>query len=174
MSQNAEYLRLFLANIGDIRAFLRTVVRNPRDLEDILQSVALVLWEKFDQYDRERPFGAWARGVAAKEVLTLRRSAGRYTSFPPEVVASILDAYEGRIGSTPGRSDRIEALEKCLEIIPKQSRQALDLRYGRGMAINEVAKSLGRTLAATQRALSRTRRRLAECIQQRLSSLRRA
>src|SRR3990172_11558206 len=99
VSQNADYLRLFMANVGDIRAFLRTLVRNPRDLEDVLQSVALVLWEKFDQYDRERPFGAWARGVAAKEVLTMRRNAGRYTCFSPEVVAAILDAYEARINS---------------------------------------------------------------------------
>lgn len=174
MSQNADYLRLFMANVDDIRAFLRTLVRNTGDLEDVLQSVALVLWEKFEQYDRERPFGAWARGVAAKEVLTMRRKAGRYTCFTPEVVAAILDAYEARIGSATERSDRIIALEKCMETIPKTSRQLLDMRYGRALALDEVALHVGRSLAATQRALSRVRRQLAACIEQRLDGLRRA
>jgi DNA-directed RNA polymerase specialized sigma24 family protein len=52
--------------------------------------------------------------------------------------------------------------------VPKHSRQLLDLRYGRSMSLEEVARNIGRTLAATQRALSRLRRRLAECIEQRM------
>jgi RNA polymerase sigma-70 factor, ECF subfamily len=168
VSQNADFLRLFVANVADIRAFLRTLVRNPRDLEDVLQSVALVLWEKFDLYDPARPFGAWARGIAAREVLIMRRQAGRWTCFSPEVVAAILDAYEVRLSATSAQSERIDALEKCIEIIPKRSRQLLDLRYGRAMTLEEVAGSLGRTLAATQRALSRIRHRLATCIEQRM------
>jgi RNA polymerase sigma-70 factor (ECF subfamily) len=171
VSPNAEFLRLFISNVGDIRAFLRTLIRNPRDLEDVLQSVALVLWEKFDQYDRGRPFGAWARGVAATEVLIFRRHAGRWTCFSPEVVTAILDAYEARMNATTAQSERIEALEKCLEVIPKRSRQLLDLRYGRAMSIEDVAMNVNQTLAATQRALSRIRHQLAECIEQRLKCL---
>ena len=172
VTTNAEFLPLFMANEAQIRAFVRTLVHDPRDVDDIFQTVALILWRKFDQYDPSRPFGPWARGIAAKEVLAMRRGNARCpTPFPPEAVVAILDEFERFLASRGSVSDTTEALDKCVEALPPNSQKMLQLRYGEAMQIQQVASQLGQTMGATQRALSRIHKRLADCIQRRLAAV---
>jgi RNA polymerase sigma-70 factor, ECF subfamily len=172
VSADAEFLPLFIANETQIRAFVRTLVRDPRDVDDVFQAVALILWRKFDQYDSTRPFGPWARGIAAKEVLAMRRGNARCpTPFPPEVVVAILDQFEHFLQSRESVSETTEALDKCVEALPPNSQKMLQLRYGEAMQIRDVASRLGQTVGATQRALSRIHKRLAECIETRLAAV---
>ena len=161
-----------MANEARIRAFIRTLVSDPLAVDDVFQEVALVLWQKFDRYDPLRPFDAWARGVVAKEVLVMRRGKARCpTPFPPDVVVAILDEFERFVASGGMTSERAEALERCVETLPPLSQKMLRLRYGKSMSVKQVALSLGRTIAPTQRALSRIRQRLADCIERRLTSV---
>lgn len=166
----AEFLRLFLAAEIDIRAFIRAIVRDSRDVDDVFQSVAVVLLEKFDQYDRGRSFGAWARGIAAKEVLMMWRKNGKSpTPFSPEIVNAIKDSYEQQLPVIGNTSERLDALEQCIGSLPGSWREMLDYRYRQALPIRTVAEKVGKTFAATQRALSRMHRRLAECVESRLA-----
>ena len=173
MRTNAEFLPRFMANEAKIRAFIRTLVDDPQAVDDVFQEVALVLWQKFDLYDPLRPFDAWARGIVAKEVLVMRRGKARCpTPFPPDVVAAILDEFERFVASGGMTSERAEALERCVEGLPPTSQKMLQLRYGKSMSVKQVASLLGRAIAPTQRALSRIRKRLAECIERRMAPAR--
>lgn len=166
----AEFLPLFMTNEASIRAFIRALLYDPHVIDDVFQAVALVLWKKFDSYDARRPFGAWARGIAAKEVLSMRREMAKCpTPFSPEVVTAILDEFERVVDDRGMASERMEAMELCVEALPASLREMLALRYGKSMKIERVAEAFGRTVAATQRALSRIRKQLAECIKQRLA-----
>ena len=174
MPDQERFLELYLPTEGDIKAFVRTLVRDRRDFEDISQSVVLVLWRKFDQYDPDRPFGAWARGIAAKEVLAMRRREGRQPiAFSPDVVATILDSFERRTSAGTDVSDRLDALDHCLDTLPGDSRQLIDLRYSDSLSIHDVAAQAERSEASTQKAISRIRQKLADCIHRRLSNERR-
>jgi RNA polymerase sigma-70 factor, ECF subfamily len=75
------------------------------------------------------------------------------------------------VGSRGLTSERAEALERCVETLPKPYQEMLRLRYGKSLKISQVASAFGRTVAATQRALSRIRKRLAECIENRLATI---
>lgn len=169
MSNQARFLELFLANEADLKAFIRSLVRDRTDSDDVFQTVAMRLLEKFDSYDPARPFGPWSRGVAAKEVLAMRRASGRCpTPFSPEVVARIHDSFESSLA--PAASDpRSEALGRCVQALPEHSRNMLGLRYRESLSLAEIAQRLDRTTAAAQRALSRIRQQLAECIERALS-----
>ena len=174
MSRNADFLPLFMANEGQIRAFVRTLVHDPREVDDVFQAVALVLWQKFDVFDPSRPFGPWARGITANEVLAMRRGKARCpTPFPPNVVVALLDEFEKFVSTRGTDSELSEALERCIDALPPVSQKMLQLRYGQSMQIQQVASFLGQTVAATQRALSRIHKRLAECIERRLDAVRR-
>ena len=59
MSDQNEFLRLLLAAETDLRAFVRSVLRDSAAVDDVFQETALVLWERFAEYDPARPFGAW-------------------------------------------------------------------------------------------------------------------
>ena len=170
LSDQTQFLRLYLANDSSIRAFLHSLVRDRRDFDDVYQTVVLRLLEKFDTYDPQRPFGPWARGVAAKEILAFRRHQGRCpTPFSPEVVAHILDSFETRLASRP--ADREEALSECLKVLPEESRELLALRYRDSLSMTKIAEQVGRTATATQRAISRIRAQLGDCVERRLTTL---
>src|SRR6187431_2279785 len=76
-ARQERFLALFLPEQGSVRAFIRSIVWDRTHCEDLFQEVALVLWRELDRYDANRPFGAWARGVAAKTVLKSLRQAKR-------------------------------------------------------------------------------------------------
>lgn len=173
MVDQEQFLKLYLENEDHIKSFLRVLVRVQSDYEDICQSVAMTLWRKFDTYDESRPFGPWARGVAMREVLQSRRDSARCpTPFPAELVSSLLEAFEHHAATASDTGARMEALKKCLEALPPKSRRFVQLRYRDAFSIADIAQQIGSTSAATQRALSRIRARLAECIGRRLSIVR--
>ncbi|WP_425395120.1 sigma-70 family RNA polymerase sigma factor [Aeoliella sp.] len=170
MNQQSQFLELYLAHEQELRTCIRALVRNYSEYEDVFQVVVLRLWEKFSTYDADRPFGPWARGVAVREVLEARRKDGkRPTPFSPEAVQAILDTFESYWLKNRPSSDRMEALEQCVDSLRERQKQLLGLRYSDGLRMSELARRLGRTAAATQRELSRLRERLADCIRRRLA-----
>ena len=61
--------RLWTLAQPSVSAFVSSVVRDFRDRDDVLQDIAVAVIESIDLYDTERPFVAWAIGVARKGAL---------------------------------------------------------------------------------------------------------
>ena len=161
-----KFLTLFLEHQAGLRAFIGSVVRDRSVRDDLLQETALVLWREFERYDRSRPFGGWARGIAAKKLLQrLDRGSPWPARLPPEVLPAILAAYD----RTDDQADaRHEALADCLSALPDKSRTLLALRYEQGLSLAQVAEQVQSTMDAAHKALSRIRLKLQECIERRL------
>jgi RNA polymerase sigma-70 factor (ECF subfamily) len=161
-----EFLTLFLQHQSDLRAFIGAVLRDRAARDDLLQETALVLWKEFERYDRSRPFGAWARGIAAKKLLQrLDRGGPPAASLPDAAVPAILAAFDRSEGPADARRD---ALQSCLEGLAERSRRLLVLRYEQGYTVARLAKELGRSTEAIYKALARIRLKLRECIDRRL------
>jgi RNA polymerase sigma-70 factor, ECF subfamily len=166
MSAHADFLKLILAHQDDLRAFLASLVRNAHDRDDVFQETVLTLWDKFDEYDRQRSFGAWARGIAVNKVLQYRsRTGSSPTPFSPQAIASIVDAFERQAAMG---SDAIDALDKCMEPLPPESRRLLALRYVDWRPVATIAAEVGSTPAAMSKTLARLRARLYDCVQRQL------
>jgi len=165
MDQHEQFMRLFLMHQSDLRAFIGSLVRDRHARDDVFQEVSLILWRQYESYDPLRPFGAWARGIAANKILQqYDRTARTPVAFSPEAVQAILDAHERTEAETPFRS---EALSRCLEHLPEKSRQLLEMRYVQALKLETIAQRVKSTLHAVHMALSRLRTRLAECIESR-------
>lgn len=159
MDRHAEFLKLFLAQQGDLKAFLASLVRDRSAVEDLFQETSLVLWKKFGEYDPARPFGAWARGVAANKILQ-ERARKVPLAFSPAAVRSILEAFER---SEPAGEDP-EALRDCVRRLPERSRRLLALRYEQALKLGDIARRVGSTLDAVHKTLSRIREALEACL----------
>jgi RNA polymerase sigma-70 factor (ECF subfamily) len=170
LPEQDRFLELYLANEACLRSFVRAVVRDRSEFDDVFQSVVIVIWKNFATFDTTRPFGPWCRAIAAREILRLRRKSGRCpTPFSPEVIEAILDSYEHSSTLEHSMSARMEALEQCIETLPDDSSELLALRYRRSLSIREISDLCGGTVASVQKALSRLRFRLAECVERRLT-----
>jgi RNA polymerase sigma-70 factor (ECF subfamily) len=172
MDPHNEFLPLFLQHQVGLRAFIGAVVRDRHARDDVFQEVALTLWHEFARYDPARPFGAWARGIAAKKVLQrYHKDTRQPVPFAPEAIHALLDAYERTEAS---ESDHADALQLCVEQLPERSRTLLNLRYEQSFKLGQIAEQLRTSLDAVHKALSRLRARLQECVEQRLTAIQRA
>jgi RNA polymerase sigma-70 factor (ECF subfamily) len=166
VSNRDDFLVYFLRHEGDLKAFIGSLVLDAHLRADVFQEVALALWRQFDSYDPARPFGAWARGIAAKKVLQMREKSARVPiAFEPATIEAVLLAYDR---SEAEGLDRTEALRACVGRLPEKSRRLLALRYEEGLAGEEIARRLGASVDSVYQNLSRIRGRLEECIRRRL------
>jgi RNA polymerase sigma-70 factor (ECF subfamily) len=165
MDAHEEFLKLLLRHQPDLQAFVASMVRDRAAAEDLFQETCLALWQSFGSYDRARPFGAWARGVAGNKILQSREKTRRVPlAFSPEAIQAVLEAYDR---DEPAET---EGLRDCVGKLPERSRRLLALRYEKAMKLGEIARQAGSTLDAVHKTLSRIRETLEECLKRRLQA----
>lgn len=173
MPDQADFLRLFMAHQGEIRAFVRALLADPNDVDDVCQEIATILWKKFDQYDPSRRFGAWARGVAVHEIDHFRRQAHRRPiPFSLETIEAIRGEFDRREPQPTSRL--LEYIEQCLRRLTDRARQMFSLRYERGSSVAEIAREVQSAEPAVYKALGRYRDQVRRCAQQSLAREREA
>lgn len=156
-----------MKNQPDLRAFVAALVRDRALADDIIQDVALISWDKFGEYDPERSFGAWAKGIAANRIMQEwdRRRRGSIF-FSSAAVEAVLDRY----AQTEKREEfRRGALEGCMEKLPSDGRRMLDLRYRNRLSLRELAVLMNLGIEAVGKRLSRIRIQLRECVERRMA-----
>lgn len=164
------FLMLFSANELAIHRFVRMMIRDTNDLDDVSQMVALRLWEKFNRYDPDRPFLPWAFGIASNVVIEHKRKSLRGPRlFEPWLIEEFANAFAKCETSTHLASDQIESLRACLEQLSSRCYALMRRRYFEGKSIEEIALRTQRSKAATYKAVWRTQNRIAECVRLRLS-----
>lgn len=167
MPQRDAFLKYLLAAESDLRAYIGSLVPDRHTREDLLQEVALALWEQFESYDAARPFGAWARGIATNKILQRRERDSRFPlPFREQAILAVQAAFDRAEADTPAR---FEALTECLAKLAPQARQLISWRYEQGWRAAQIARESQRSVDAVYQSLSRIRTTLAECIQLRLA-----
>ena len=164
--RQARFLARFLPDQASVRAFIRFCVWDSTRCDDIFQEVSLVLWREFDRYDSARPFGAWARGVAAKTILRgLRQTRQLPTALSPAAIDALELAFAAFERS---ESEEEEALRHCLDRLPDRSRDLVHLRYRESLKVADIASRIMNSSEAVQKALTRVRDALRKCVERRL------
>jgi RNA polymerase sigma-70 factor (ECF subfamily) len=161
------FLKHFLQEELLLRSYLLASTGDAHAAEDLLQEVAGVLWEKFRQYDPSRPFRPWALGVARLEVLKWRQRLARRREVLSEQALEFLSDAAADLGP---ELDRREAfLRDCLRALKQRAQQVLEMRYGQGLSVREMAARLQRSVEAVEMMLVRIRRALRDCIERKLA-----
>ena len=157
----------FVAEVAKVqpglRAFVRSLLPNSSDTDDVVQETNLVLWRKREEYDASRPFGPWARRIAYFQTLAhlKSRSRSRESQFSDEWLEQIADEVENRAAQM---DDRVDALRSCLSKLPPKDRTLVQERYAEGTSVKGMASASGRSADAVSMHLYRLRKKLATCI----------
>lgn len=161
-----EFLRVFLANEREVLRYVVALVPNLEDAQEIVQQTAVVLWEKFDQYDSERPFAPWACRFALN---VTRQWMARQQRWKALLDSGIVEQLASRREQLRSEFDaRLVHLDHCLQKLPEEQRALVDGYYFRQIDIATLSEQADRTVEAVYKALQRIRRHLQDCIERSL------
>ncbi len=122
-------------------------------------------WERWDQYDSQRPLRAWLHGIVVHVALDqLRRRRVRRLAFPRLGGTAVGDLGHGTVHDPATDVARRQLVDDALATLPPRTRTALVLRHYYGYDYAAIGSFLGLTGGAVGSTLSRAhaelRRRL--------------
>jgi RNA polymerase sigma-70 factor (ECF subfamily) len=142
---------LYVVYVHNIYGYVRSIVRDDHEAEDITQHVFAKVMTAIVKYDdRGVPFTAWLLRLARNVAIDHLR-ANRMT--PTETV---IDP-----GTSSGADlDRAETVRSALATLPDEQRQVVILRHVVGLTPGEIAERMGRSEGSIHGLHHRGRRAL--------------
>lgn len=162
MDPTADFVRLWTRHQPEVERYVFMMVPRAAGAAEVLQDVSVLLWQKWEKYDPERPFVPWAIRFAYLEVLKWRQRQARERLVFSDGLLEQLSAAHDR--DAPLMEARRKALDGCLLKLTDQQRKFLDLRYGRHGAIKQEAERTGTSMHKLYYALEKIRTQLIDCV----------
>lgn len=157
---------------ADVRAFIAAFCPSATQIDDLAQETYVRAYQALKNYSHEGLLVAWLRGIARNVVFEDRRNRRREAPLAGDALNALVDA---RIEQRTASSDlgrRVDSLKECLDRVSGTSRQLLEDFYVKEHTSEAIAESLGRTASWVRVSLLRVKRKLAECVEAKLSTSR--
>ncbi|MDZ4692765.1 RNA polymerase sigma factor [Terricaulis sp.] len=143
------------AHQAAVRAFLRRLVGNYADADDLAQEAFARTWDVLDRYDGSSRLRTFICGVAFQYWRRARRSQSRRLARE-DAYAELADTQT----EPPARTAARLALRKAMDELPEDQRAALALCLGQDFTHAEAAEVLGLPLGTVKSHVTRGRARL--------------
>jgi RNA polymerase sigma-70 factor (ECF subfamily) len=143
---------LYLRYADNVYSYVRTIVRDDYEAEDVTQHVFAKLITVIGKYEqRASPFSSWILRLAhnvAIDLIRARRTVPAAEVFGPDERTEARD------------DDRVYGLRSALESLPDEQRDVVMLRHVVGLSPGEIAERLGRSESSVHGLHHRGRRAL--------------
>jgi RNA polymerase sigma-70 factor (ECF subfamily) len=128
---------LYLRYSDNVYGYVRSIVRDEHEAEDVTQHVFAKLITVLPKYEeRQAPFAAWILRVARNVAVDFMRQR---RAIPCDEVREDDPCLEH------DGSDRGLALREALDTLPEGQREVVVLRHVMGLSPGEIAERLGKT-----------------------------
>lgn len=128
---------LYARFADDVRGYVRSIVHDDYEAEDITHNVFCKLGRALERYEpREVPFTAWILRVSRNAALDHLRTR---RAIPSEEIRTSGESDENPI------LERSESLKEALKRLPDEQREVLILRHINGLSPSEIATALDKT-----------------------------
>lgn len=152
--------------LPSVSAYVRSIVRNRHDADDVIQATVSYIAQHLDDYDPQTPFVAWAIGVARYRIMEYRHQNTRQPLLlGDEALASLTAAMTQE---SEQLEERLDALEHCIGRLSEHHQRVLANRYYEHQSREAIAKSMGIKANSVSVMLFRIRQVLHDCINGRL------
>ncbi len=140
--------------------------------DDLVQEVFHQALTSMHNYDRDKPFGAWLRGIARHLLFRHYRNSKRQMLPLGDKVLERLEATaaeaEQRQIDPDWQPSRLAALKDCLGELTERVRAMLTLKYQEELASKDIADRFRMKTNAVDMAMSRARRVLEDCVSRKM------
>lgn len=156
------FIKLYLANERRIYGFVRALVPNWPDVDDIIQETASVMWSKFYQFQKGTNFSAWALKIAHLQVLNYCKVRKKdRLCFSESTLENIAHKSANEFQNT---DERLSILRKCLQKLQAGELSLIQMRYEPGGSTKTVSQQTGKNLHALYRHFNKIHAKLLMCI----------
>lgn len=157
---------MFVMEISHLRTSLWALVPDHHRLADVIQETFLTVTLKAHTFEEGTNFRAWAFTIGRHKALQSLRERRHEGHLPPEVLEAITEDRELPVD---GHDDeRVSHLRDCIEMLPRNGRQMISLRYIQRQTLPEIAEELSLRSSSVKVMLSRFRAVLRACIERKL------
>jgi RNA polymerase sigma-70 factor, ECF subfamily len=156
-----------------LRGFVRSLGVDPLWVDDVAQEAFIVAYNRLEEFDHSRDFGAWLRGIARNLVINERRKDARRKRIISDNLTEVLiasssatDEEEDEMGDLA--LVRLNALKECVKGLPEKSLKLLKSRYEDDNSAQDIAEEFSMNPPAVRKALERMRTALRECMEEKM------
>lgn len=160
------FVELYARSYPRLQFYIMALVPSTNDANDILQDASLVMWRKFDTFQLDSNFLAWACTIVKFQAMKYRQTQARSVRLLDEAVLEKIS--EEAIRQNAPSSLSLQALEHCIGKLRGDDRALIHRRYQPGVTVQQMADESGRSPNAISQTLARIRRMLLLCVQHRI------
>jgi RNA polymerase sigma-70 factor (ECF subfamily) len=164
-----EALRAYLLRYASLQ------LRSPEQAEDAVQETLVAALAAEKSFAGRSQLRTWLTGILKHKIVDAIRRSGREQPLPDDSLED-LDALFDATGhwreppqdwpeQALEQKEFLQALEKCLAMLPARTSQVFLMREHLGLATAEICKELGITATHCWVLLYRARMALRECLQ---------
>jgi len=169
-----DFVGLLARHDQSIRRFVRSLLPSREGVDDVVQDTALECWKKFSTFQPEKPavaeneFVRWACVIARYKAMSWQRDRGRdRLVFRESVIERLAQAATENLDQ---QELERTAVETCLAKLSSHQRRLVLSVYSPGESIAAIAAETGDIARRLYNQVNVLRRRLLECVQQRLEA----
>ena len=147
---------------------------DPLWVDDVAQEAFIVAYNRLDEFDQTRDFGAWLRGIARNLVINERRKDARRKRILSDNLTEVLissssvsDQEDDEVGDY-GLA-RLNALKECVKNLPEKSLRLLKSRYEDDNSAQDIADEFSMNPPAVRKALERMHSALRDCMEEKMA-----
>ena len=164
MPPSLDFRTIFELEAAYVSRTLRRLGVAPADVEDMAHEVFLAVHRQLATFDRSRPLKPWLFGFAFRVASHYRRGAGRSDRPAPTEPPEVADPAVGADESLE-REERRQLVLRALEEIEIERRAVFVMYELDGIAVPEIAATLGIVPATAHSRLRLARQDFAKAIQ---------
>jgi RNA polymerase sigma-70 factor, ECF subfamily len=161
-SLNARFFHHFMRNQKQFHAYILMMVHNYQDAEDLMQEAAILMLEKFPEFQPDKPFFAWGMGITRNIILRFRHKRGRQTVFFQEKIYQQLEASSQQ--HTHLLDEKSDVMRACLRKLKERDRRLVAMRYEKQDSMKYIADQMNRSLDGLYHSFSRIYTALRQCV----------
>ncbi|OXU15548.1 sigma-70 family RNA polymerase sigma factor [Sedimentisphaera salicampi] len=166
MQKKDEFLKLFLDCNNRLYCYILTFVPNKSEADDVLQDSALLMWEKFDNYEKGTNFFSWACTVARNKVFEHYRSKKRFSNL---IDNELIEDIGSNFGfSSQQENLKLSALNGCISKLSDNDKGLIKARFTKGTSLKNFARDTERSINTVYKRMAYIYTMLESCIERTL------
>ena len=154
-ASEASFRQQLVAVIPHLRAFARSLCKDPTQADDLAQEALAKAWKARDSFEPGTSLKAWTFMILRNQFYSEKRRSWRSTPLDAEVAENTLIANDN-----PTAPMELLELRAALNKLPDDQREALILVGAGGMAYEEAAQVCQVAVGTIKSRVSRARKAL--------------